>query len=219
MVLHYKNLLWDFDGCLFDTYPSMNQTFTQVLQDEFDINESLDQIYEWTHISITYCAKEIAKKYNIDEEKVHKAYSNRYYHTKIDIPMPPMSDAEEICELVVKEGGRNFIFTHRKSESTYKLLEKYKMEHLITEIVAPNLGFYHKPSPAMLYYLIDKYEIGESDALVIGDRPLDVETGLNAGISGCFYSPNSTEVCEKAKFHIAKLIELREIILEDRSKL
>ncbi|MFX3708029.1 HAD hydrolase-like protein, partial [Streptococcus suis] len=56
--------------------------------------------------------------------------------------------------------------------------------HPFTDIWTSESGLARKPSPEALLFLIEKYGLDKESTYSIGDRLLDVETSINAGI-GC----------------------------------
>ena len=59
------------------------------------------------------------------------------------------------------------------------ILEKTDIAPYFTEVITSESGFLRKPSPESMFYLKDKYHI--TNALVIGDRDIDIEAGKKAG--------------------------------------
>ena len=39
-----------------------------------------------------------------------------------------------------------------------------------------------KPAPDMLLHLMQQYQLDPSECMMVGDRPLDTEAGINAGV-------------------------------------
>lgn len=53
---------------------------------------------------------------------------------------------------------------------------------MFTEIITGDNHFARKPDPEALTYLLDKYELEPSQTAMVGDRPLDILAGQNAGV-------------------------------------
>ena len=56
------------------------------------------------------------------------------------------------------------------------------MTNLFSEIITSDNHLARKPDPEALTYLIDKYNLDPSETAMVGDRPLDIQAGQNAGI-------------------------------------
>ena len=60
-----------------------------------------------------------------------------------------------------------------------------------SDFIVRNDGFADKPAPDALLYLLDKHHIDPQDAVMIGDRGIDVQAGLNAGIATILFDPSA----------------------------
>ncbi|WP_054656904.1 HAD hydrolase-like protein [Apilactobacillus ozensis] len=70
-----KNIIWDFDGTLFDTYPQMVNSFLLALNkmhiDDFEIDEY--EIYEiMRRHSLSIAIQKYSAHFNLDPEKLRK---------------------------------------------------------------------------------------------------------------------------------------------------
>ena len=68
-----------------------------------------------------------------------------------------------------------------------------------------------KPSPEAIEYLMEKYKIKPEEAIMIGDRELDILSGKNAGIHTCFFDDQGG-ICNLADYNIKDYHQLYEII-------
>jgi HAD superfamily hydrolase (TIGR01549 family) len=159
------NILWDFDGTLFDTYPALVEGFVKLSERDLDKAEVL----KWLKIdSLT-----AFKHYGIDASK-RPAYKDidKRYSKELSTPF-------EHLESVLSAADHNIIVTHRDRESTLYLLEKYSLEKYFTEIVSvEEQGFNRKPHTASYEHVLKKYNID----LVVGDRELDLLPARKLGI-------------------------------------
>jgi HAD superfamily hydrolase (TIGR01549 family) len=161
----FINILWDFDGTLFDTYPSLVEGFVQLRGKELDKIEVL----KWLKID----SKTAFKHYGIDEnqrEEYEKLYN--YYSKKNS---SPFEDLEGVLSAV----DNNIIVTHRDRESTVFLLEKFQLKKYFKEIVSVEEdGFTRKPHRSSYEHVLKNYKID----LVVGDRELDLKPARELNI-------------------------------------
>ncbi|AGF56154.1 phosphoglycolate phosphatase-like HAD superfamily hydrolase [Clostridium saccharoperbutylacetonicum] len=203
-----KDIIWDFDGILFDTYPGTVNAFILALKDS-GIEETSENVLNCLKISDSYAVTYFKKLYDLDE-----AFNDKYNAYKKDIKpemIRPFQFAKEVCRQFTALGGRNYIITHR-GESTLKFLEHYSMRKHFTEIVTKQYGFKRKPDPEAFIYLIEKYKINKSSAMVIGDRECEILGGKSAGISTCLYNTNNVKISTEPDFYIESLEEIINII-------
>jgi HAD superfamily hydrolase (TIGR01509 family) len=190
------NILWDFDGTLFDTYPALVEGFIELSQQDLEHVEVL----KWLKIdSLT-----AFKHYGIDEDKraeykrIDKQYSKEY--------SKPFEHLEEVLSAV----DNNIIVTHRDMESTVYLLEKYHLTHYFKEIVSvEEQGFDRKPHPSSYEFVLKKYQID----LVVGDRDLDLLPARKLGIKTVAFQNQNIE----ADFHLESYEDFVPSVLNKKS--
>lgn len=171
--------IWDLDGTLLDSYQAIlagiEETYAQ-----FDIPFDREEIHAFI---LTYSVKDLlardAQKYGKDLVQLNQARANSLREKNTAIQL--MEGAREVLEWTVQEGIQNFIYTH-KSDNAFQVLADLGVDHYFTEILTSDSGFARKPSPEALLFLIEKYGLNKENTYYIGDRLLDVETAVNAGI-------------------------------------
>ena len=210
--MRFKHIIWDYDGTLFDTYPIMASVYNDVLR-ERGIAESTDNIYSYMKVSMDHVNRHFKEKYNLDDSfferykmLVEKA---EYEKTK------PFAGINKLCNDICKNHGRNYIFTHRNDSALY-VINKYKLTDCFTEIVTAKQNFPRKPDPGAVIYLLNKYSIPIDEAVMIGDREIDIASGKNAGIRTCYFADGDKPV-DIADFTINTFSELYKIIEIDEN--
>jgi HAD superfamily hydrolase (TIGR01549 family) len=188
-MVMYKHIIWDFDGTLFDTYPVMAGSFKETLE-RHGIEEPLEEIIKQMKVSITSALQHYEKKYRIGKEFV-TAYDTRRKEVEFDLSKP-FEGILELCKYIHETGRRNYLYTHR-GESSIKMLENYGLTGYFSDFITSQHGFERKPSPYAIQHLIRTHNIDHSEAIMIGDRDLDLESGKNAGISSCFFTDKMEE--------------------------
>lgn len=203
-----KSLIWDFDGTLFDTYPSMLSAFSLALKD-YGVEEEEYNILQYMKISASTALNHYIDKYKLSNEFLIKFKG----YEKLTKPegVIPFPGAAEVCREFASKGGQNFIMTHR-GNSTYKYLKHYNMEDLFTEIVTKHHGFKRKPDPEAFLYIINEYNLGKEETIIVGDRDFEILGGKAAGIKVCLYNTNNIEITVKPDYEIKSLYELKDII-------
>jgi len=67
-----------------------------------------------------------------------------------------------------------------------------------------------KPSPKMLKEAMKDYDIDPQKSWMIGDKPSDIEAGLNAGISQTIFV--NSKICEEARYNAKTIFDIISII-------
>ena len=184
--MRYRHIIWDFDGTLFDTSPVMARAFTETMN-EAGYPADYREVYDLMKIAISETVKKFQSENGFGQE-VLDAYRAR----RIELELAgarPFPGVVEVLTRVIAAGGDNFICTHR-GDSIHELLRQGGVEGYFKEITTSAHHFARKPSPEAVQYLLDKHGMDPAETLMIGDRPLDVEAGQNAGTAGCFFDPD-----------------------------
>ncbi len=191
------NILWDFDGTLFDTYPAIIEGFVKLAQQDLD----REDVLKWLKID----SKTAFKHFGIDESKRDTFKRLDKEHSKLY--SQPFEHLEEVLAAV----ENNIIVTHRDRESTNYLLEKYQLSRYFKEIVSvEEQGFSRKPHPSSYEFVLKNHHID----VVVGDRELDLLPARKLGIKTVAFQNRNIE----ADFHLDSYADFTPLVLEVLSK-
>ncbi|MFT8317970.1 MAG: HAD-IA family hydrolase [Sporolactobacillus sp.] len=168
------NILWDFDGTLFDTYPAYTSILSEVLGSNIDKQE----IYN--NLKISY-------PHTIDYYKISPEQREKISALKKNISPKDIHPYQNV-EQVLKHANKNVIMTHKRRAGVLSILEYYRWDKYFADMVTIDDGFPRKPNPLAYMYLQKKYPID----LVIGDRELDLLPAKELGISTCIFQGQSS---------------------------
>jgi phosphoglycolate phosphatase-like HAD superfamily hydrolase len=181
----FRNIIWDVDGTLFDTYPAIARAF-QVALNDFGKEASLGWIEGLARISINHCVTTLANQYRLREEDIGQAFEDHYDHTPPE-EQPPFPGVMTVCEYICTLGGMNVIVTHRGREGTNELLTANKMTHYFAGCLARDDGYPKKPHPAAFEAMLKTHNLQREETMAVGDRDIDVLAGQAAGIFTCLF--------------------------------
>ncbi len=180
----YKHVIWDFDGTLFDTYTVMAKTFQEKLN-EMGYNETVDEIKSYMQVTMTYAIEHYKEKYNIDDEFLKDYNIKRKEEEKRYCK--PFECIEYVCKAIFDNEFNNYLYTHR-GMSSIDLLKKFDLYKYFRDFITFESGFKRKPDPEALNFLIKKYNMNLNEAIMIGDRDLDILAAKNAGIDSHLFT-------------------------------
>lgn len=202
--------IWDMDGTLVDSYPAIVPAVQKACA-EFGIDLPYDEIYaQVIRTSVGAYLKEIAAEYRIDPSPIQ---------TRFDILNDISSDlikaephAKETLCLLLEAGHSNFVFTHRGA-SCLEILKNTSLLPYFKEVITALDGFPRKPSPDAILFLMKKYDLSPADCFYVGDRSLDIEAAINAGIGSILYlNPGSPGKATGKETHVIQdLMEIAEL--------
>jgi HAD superfamily hydrolase (TIGR01549 family) len=190
-----KNIIWDFDGTLFDTYPAQTELLSDIARNKYNITIPQNTIREYTSISLSHALLEISKITKVDIEEIKSVFIENYSNLPLEKEYP-FNYVMDICNKIVSKNGRNIINTHRGKERLTKLLNKYEMEELFSDIISYEDNIPRKPDPASFNILINRNKLSVKNTLVIGDRELDIIAGREAGLQTYFFNSNNINITE-----------------------
>ena len=203
-----KHIIWDFDGTLFDSYPGMVNAFLRALK-KYEVEAEYDEVLKLFLNSEKTAVQYYQKRFLLGEELI-EVYQDEKSH--IDLSnMLPFPYAKEVCQRIKEAGRYNYILTHRGS-TTYDILRKNGMVELFTEIVTKDNQFARKPDPEAIYYLLDKYQIHPKEAMIVGDREIEILLGQKAKVKTCFYESGNREPELQADYRVKSLEEVLTIL-------
>ncbi len=176
----YKNFIWDFDGTLFDSYPHTAQALALALKDsgrEIDIKEAEKLLRITVGTAVRH--------YELTEQE--RAAFNKYELTDELEPVIKIYDGVlDAFKRILSRGGRHFLFTHRDKKAL-QLLGKHGMLGLFTEVITVENGFPYKPAPDAIEYLVKEHSLNKDETVMVGDREIDIGSGVNAGVHTLFF--------------------------------
>ena len=206
-----KAVIWDLDGTLLDSYDVIVESIYLALK-EHKIMMDLAQIHQHAiAFSIKSLFAKVAKEHSVSEASLYTSYS-RISSGKY-LKIKPMNGAIETLKALKQNGIENYVFTHR-GKTTVPVLENLKMKHFFKEVVTSQNGFSRKPDPEGLAYLISKYDLSKDSTYYVGDRSIDMDCAMRAGIPGILYLPQgSIDVSGGSEIHIVQdLLEISNIV-------
>ena len=124
--------------------------------------------------------------HGLDQEALESAFGRAYDSTNPS-EQPPFSGVREVCQRIVRSGGRNVIVTHRGPRGTAELLAAADLAPLFCDCITHADGFPRKPDPAAFNAVIDRNGLRRDETLAIGDRDVDVQAGRAAGVVACLF--------------------------------
>ncbi len=204
-----KTVIWDLDGTLIDSYQIIVSAIHNAISD-YSTQYSKEDIYKHVKTeSVESFFKMASKSINVDYQIIKDAFTE--YFIRIKDAYQPMTHALEILEVLYKEGIDNYVYTHR-GLTTYDILKKNHMMHFFKDIVTNHDGYKRKPDPEALNYLIHKYALDLSNTFYVGDRRIDVECAINAGVHSVFFNLDFP-INVSSEYEIKDLLELQDILL------
>ena len=176
-----KNFIWDFDGTLFDTYTHTVTVLHRYLA-ERGRNYDYQELYDICRV-------------HMGEARVFCGASDaeweEFFRREAEIDTPPRAvpyeGTEAVLAAVMASGGRNFLYTHR-NEVSIRYLERFGLFRYFTDFVTMEDAFPQKPAPDAILHLIRTFSLDPEETVMVGDREIDILSGVNAGVHTCLFT-------------------------------
>ncbi len=184
----YNNFIWDFDGTLIDTYPSILKCYNLIFKNH-GIHEEEDRIlYMLREKSSKEVIEYIEEKHGLTREAFLREYEQYSNREDILYSACPMPHAEEICKRIKQKAKRNFVITNR-DETALLILEHLDMLKYFDFVMyyGRDQIAVRKPDPTPFQYVLKKFDLKSEETLSIGDRELDLVTSKKVDLPTCLY--------------------------------
>jgi len=183
--IHFKHIIWDVDGTLFDTYPAISAAILAALAEQ-GVTIEREIVTRMAMTSLGTTLPDLAKRFKLDHERLYVRYDFFLAGTPLG-SQRPFPGVKRVLQRVVYNGGLNLIATHRGRDSLVPMLKYHRLYSLFTDMLSIHDGYPRKPNPAMFTTLIERHGIKPEDTVTIGDRDLDLQAGRAAGIRTILY--------------------------------
>ncbi len=187
----FRNIIWDVDGTLFDTYPAIARAFQAGLHD-LGKEAALNWVAGLARISLSQCVTTLAEHYHLEEDTLGEAFE-KYYDQVTPEQQPPFPGVIAICAYICGMGGKNVIVTHRGLAGTQELLAAHNMTHYFAGCLTRGDGYPRKPHPAAFEAAIQIHNLPKAETLTVGDRGIDILAGKAAGLFTCRFGFDAEE--------------------------
>ena len=174
-------ILYDLDGTLVDTLADLTAAANHMLSALAAPTLSPDEVRQ--HVGsgvqelVARCLKTGDPQRVARGVELYRAYYGRHLldHSQL------YPGAHAILEHFKQR--RQGVVTNKPQSYSQEILEALGVSTYLRDLVAGDAGYPKKPDPSAVRALMQREGVAAADAVFIGDSPIDVETGRNAGIA------------------------------------
>ncbi|PNT91087.1 hypothetical protein CDQ83_14815 [Clostridium thermosuccinogenes] len=174
----FKNILFDFDGTLVDTNDlvilALNEAARKFTGSPLS-KEKLESV-------LGYYVEDQMKAISEIHYKEMTAYYNDFYRARQDEMVKEFDGIREMLDALKKKGCRIAIISAKEKEGIEHGIYKFELSEYVDAIVCANDVTNNKPHPEPALKAIAALKADASETLLVGDSPLDIKCGRNAGI-------------------------------------
>ncbi|MDO5677791.1 MAG: HAD-IA family hydrolase [Propionibacteriaceae bacterium] len=204
----YRHLFWDMGGTLVDTYPALDAALADVVRRR-GLALTDAEVAVLTRRSTGEAITTLSRRFDIPEEEFEAANAElkRRWETT---PAPAAVGARELLRDVRRAGGLNLVVTHRERSSAEALLEGLGLQ--VADLISTSDGYPRKPDPTMYHVMLARHDLDPAECLAVGDRPIDAEAAMAAGITAAMLEPATAPVDDGAEHTVENLAGLRPLL-------
>lgn len=202
--LPYRVYLWDFDGTLFDSYPTMNMAMYQALS-LLGSTRPLKEIRCLMKQSVSTALSFYQRNLSMGKEL---EVLFRKKEKELSLDLPPYPGAKDLCRDIWQAGGINLLYTHRDMFAV-ELLHRHGFWVYFAGGVTSEDEFPAKPAPDAILSLMGRFSFMPNEALMVGDRDIDLLAGQNAGTDGYLFDPMDDYASFQTPFRGRSFADLR----------
>ena len=185
---HVKHIFWDFDGTLMDSYPAMVRAFVAAAA-EHGIEITPERTLTLMKNCLTHCCEVVGAENGVAPAELVRAF-RRHEAEELRRGLPLMPGVEQALRTLHELGVKHYVATHRDLVCR-DLLDTAGVLPLFSGFVTEEARLPRKPAPDMLHHLIRTHGLDPAECLMVGDRPLDTQSGRNAGVLSALIDPES----------------------------
>ncbi|WP_461223725.1 HAD-IA family hydrolase [Lacticaseibacillus suihuaensis] len=197
--------IWDLDGTLYDTYPSILSALHETLTKHGVTVDPAALLITTKKTSVHAVIEDYAAQRGWDAAAIFAEYHD--VEVQRVLACKPYPEAQATLEAVVAKGGRNFLMTHRDN-SAWQLLANSGLRDLFAGGVTSEMHLARKPKPDAVLYILDRWQLPATTTAMIGDRKLDIIAGQAAGVAGIYFDVDGLGDAPMAEYHVDHLHEI-----------
>lgn len=219
MVLKkYKNILFDFDGTLFDTgegiINAVKYTIDKLKLKSIDketikrfvgppLVESFMNVYGFDKEYATLCAKTFRE----------------YYSQKGLFECSPYNGIKNALLELKDNGYLLFIATSKPTVFAKDILVRNNMDNIFVDVIGSNLDNSRSKKAEIIECVIDNYHLNKIETIMIGDKSNDIVGANNNSIDsvGVLYGYGDYQELakEKATYIVDDIVALRNLFINN----
>lgn len=204
----YKHVFWDLGGTLVDTYPALDEALADVARGHgHELPDS--DVAVLTRRSTGEAIEALSRRFDIQAAEFEAA-NDELKRRWTTTPPPRMAGAGELLADISAAGGLNLVVTHRDRASAQSLLKGLGLK--VDDLISTSDGFPRKPDAEMYRVMLERHGLDPSECLAVGDRPIDAEAAMGAGIAAAILESPEAPVDDEARYSVAALDELRPLL-------
>ncbi len=172
--------MFDMDGTILDTIQDLTDALNYSLSKYDYPSVSVEQTKRYFGSGIQVALQRALGKNCPYYDEILKTF-NSYYPNHCNIHTKPFPKIEELITYLNSKGIITAVISNKNDDAVQILSQThFKDQFQLCAGVLPDRK--KKPSPDLLNYTLDTFQIDKKDAIYIGDSEIDIQTSKNANV-------------------------------------
>jgi len=171
-------LIFDLDGTLVDSFPGIHRALGLALEELGGAPRDLEWVRR--HVGRGARALMVDAAVGLDPDELLDRF-RVHYDSVVLAQTPPYAGVVHMLETLAP-GHLLAIASNKPHRWVTGLVEHLGWGSLFAAVADPETAGVHKPDPAMVLAVLRRLGVAPDRALLVGDMPVDAETGRNAGV-------------------------------------
>ena len=183
-LTRYKLAIFDLDGTILNTLEDLTDSTNHALESLDLPTRSIDEVRRFVGNGIRLLIERAvpAETAEAIKDKVFAEFK-AYYKEHSAVKTKPYDGIAELFAELRTSGCLVAVLSNKADFAVQDLCKDY-FPGLIDYAAGEKEGIRRKPAPDAVLAILEKYQVAPEDAVYIGDSEVDVETAVNAGVSG-----------------------------------
>lgn len=205
-----KNILWHFEGALFDTSSAMTFAVSKTLK-QMDLLVPLNVINGLVRQSFEYCVITLARRFKIDAEELRSQLIEAYYNVPpaSQLPLPGVS---RVCKYVHENGGQNIVLTPFSVRVIKPLIDVHGLAPLFDKILYIKQSTVEESDPDIVQMTLNLCELDAGETLLLSNHAGDIQSGKISGVRTCLFG--KIELLPCVDYQIDNYSQLLDVLRE-----
>lgn len=184
--MKFKHIIFDFDGTIADTSRIILATMQATMREKGLRVATPESIKRVIGLPLKDCFTHIYPDMSeMEALECASTYCDIFDVNKSSLTPTLFPHVAKTLSVLNQQGITMSVASSRGHSSLVELLEMLNiMQHFATVVGVDNVDK-AKPDPEAVLYILKVMQIDASDALMVGDMPVDIAMGQNAAIKTC----------------------------------
>ena len=205
-----KNLIFDLDGTIINSYPHFVEFFYEVCKKNgVEVPYGRKTVYRMLKITVPQAYARLNCEDKMSYEKFYGDFVELY--TQNYKKLTGFEETVTIIRDAKKAGKKNYLYTHTGPVAK-DILKNLGIFDCFEFVLDASYHFPAKPAPDALLFLAEKNGLDPKECLMIGDRPIDALAGMNAGMLGFLWDENGLYNDIKVDYYSKNITDVAKIV-------